>query len=114
MKNKLKLGTSSIIEDASIFINIKTPIQIGDLKLNVLSQIVISQNDDLEIVYDNDIVDYEDITYMDKEIKNWREFCNFHSSIGIDFSYKIKEEIKKNLSEKTCDKIAFHYGKLIF
>lgn len=94
--------------ECCLLITVETPVKIGDLELNNISNITISkENIDMDIS-----IDYDDIKFNGKEIVGFKEFKEFKdamSRIGINYEELINEQLTKMNLEKELNKIALKY-----
>ena len=72
-------------------------IEIGQIKLNADVQIASYDNGD---EFDLELLDYDDITYMNMEVNNQKELFNFHNTLGIDLNREIYRAIEKALTKE--------------
>lgn len=76
----------------------------------------IPSSKDEELSVDTELMDYEDMNYMGKDISHcsvWRSFLDNNKSLGINFQELIEEEYNKVFDEKTKNKIIAYYKNII-
>ena len=90
-----------------LMLNVETPIQVGELKMNVLHQVCVYMGKDGIVAKDIDFLDYTDVTYhgvpLDSTYSAWRKFVNFHKEMGIDFDKLVDEATEKAFDSKKMD-----------
>ena len=72
-------------------------IEIGQIKLNAEVQII-SCDDSCKP--DFELLDYDEITYMNMQVENTSELFKFHKTLGIDLNREIDRAIEKALTEE--------------
>ncbi len=92
---------------STLMLNVKTPVQVGELKMNVISQVCVYMGEDGILAKDVDTIDYTDITYhgvpLDDSYDSWRKFVDFHKEMGIDFNKLVDEATEKAFDSKKLD-----------
>ena len=90
-----------------LMLNVETPIQVGELKMNVLHQVCVYMGKDGIVAKDIDFLDYTDVTYhgvpLDNSYGAWKKFVNFHKEMGIDFDKLVDEATEKAFDSKELD-----------
>ncbi len=90
-----------------LWFNVETPIQVGELKMNILHQVCVYMGKDGIVAKDIDLMDYTDVTYhgvpLDSSCNAWRKFVNFHKEMGIDFDKLVDEATEKAFDNKKLD-----------
>ena len=83
------------------------PVQVGELKMNVINQVFVYMGKDGVIATDVDLMDREDVTYHGVPLENtysaWRKFVDFHKEMGIDFDKLVDEATEKAFDSKKLD-----------
>jgi hypothetical protein len=72
-------------------------IEIGQIKLNADVQIISYDNGD---DFDLELLDYDEITYMNMKVTNTNELFKFHTTLGIDLQREIYRAIEKALTDE--------------
>ena len=92
---------------STLLFNVKTPVQVGELKMNVISQVCVYMGKNGIITKDVDFMDHEDVTYHGVPLENtysaWRKFVDFHKEMGIDFNKLVDEATEKAFDSKKLD-----------
>lgn len=92
---------------STLMFNVKTPVQVGELKMNVIHQVCVYSGKDGVITNDIDLMDHTDVTYhgvpLDNTYSAWRKFVDFHKEMGIDFDKLVDEAIEKAFDSKKVD-----------
>ena len=92
---------------STLMFNVKTPVQVGELKMNVIHQVCVYMGKDGIIAKDTDLMDHTDITYhgvpLDNTYSAWRKFVDFHKEMGIDFDKLVDETTEKAFDSKKVD-----------
>ena len=92
---------------STLLFNVKTPVQVGELKMNVISQVCVYMGKNGIITKDVDFMDHEDVTYHGVPLENtysaWRKFVDFHKEMGIDFNKLVNEATEKAFDSKKLD-----------
>ena len=92
---------------STLMFNVKTPVQVGELKMNVISQVCVYMGKNGIITKDVDFMDHEDVTYHGVPLENtysaWRKFVDFHKEMGIDFNKLVNEATEKAFDSKKLD-----------
>lgn len=106
MQNK---GHNYSIESKIMFINILTPVEVGQVKATILSQVIVTADEDGTLDHDFDQVNVENVTYMgaavDNSYKGFSAFCDFHKTMGIDISKLLNDEVEKVLTKEVRSQI---------
>ena len=103
---------------STLMFNVKTPVQVGELKMKVISQVCVYMGKNGIITKDVDFMDHEDVTYHGVPLENtysaWRKFVDFHKEMGIDFDKLIDEESAKIVNKSTACELVdeYRYKKL--
>lgn len=81
------------ITGKTLMVNIEHDITLakGMIELTVMHQAIIYQNKDLTVGIDIELVDWENIKFMDMPITNFSEFKKHLSGLGIDFNKMLNE-----------------------
>ena len=92
---------------STLMFNVKTPVQVGELKMKVISQVCVYMGKNGIITKDVDFMDHEDVTYHGVPLENtysaWRKFVDFHKEMGIDFNKLVDEATEKAFDSKKLD-----------
>ena len=91
------------IESLSVIVNAKTPIELGEngaIKMDLISQFHLGQNEDGEIGIDADLaIDIENVSFLGMKIpvgyKEYQEFKPNVLKLGINVDELVEKEIEK-------------------
>lgn len=105
---KQNFNILSTIDYTQLLINLRIPFEKYNLKLTIACQlwIDIDKNES-----DIEIIDYEEITFLDKPITAFREFTQFHKQIGINFEELISNHINSIITENAKQQLIDKYVK---
>ena len=84
MKNLVK------VERVSFMVNFNLDLEVGQVKATAVTQAFIYVNNEGKLDGDFDLVDYEDITYMDMPIEGragFKKLKEFHTDLGINLAW---------------------------
>lgn len=95
------------VTSSTLMLNVKTPVQVGELKMNVIHQVFVYMGKDGIIAKDIDLMDHTDVIYhgvpLDNTYSAWRKFVDFHKEMGIDFGKLVDEATEKAFDSKKVD-----------
>ena len=95
------------VTSSTLMLNVETPIQVGELKMNVLHQVFVYLGKDGIVAKDIDLMDHTDVTYhgvpLESSYGAWKKFVNFHKEMGIDFEKLVDEAVEKVFDNKEVD-----------
>ena len=95
------------VESKRILVGIAVPVEIGQIKLDVVYQLCIFPSKVLgKLEYDMDLMDYENVTYMGMEVEGYKGFNklkDFHLELGIDLN-KLLNEASEKLDPQDLEK----------
>ena len=77
----------------------------GMIELTVLHQAFVSQNEDLKVDIDIELMDWENIKFMDMPVTNFKEFKTHLSGLGIDFNKMLDETCTGLFSNDDIEKL---------
>ena len=77
----------------TLMLNIEHDITLakGMIELTVLHQAFVYQNEDLTVGIDIELMDWENITFMDMPVTNFKEFTKHLNGLGIDFNEMVED-----------------------
>ena len=97
------------IESKVIFINVNVPIEIGSVKATVVTQIIISENEDGSKLGESEIMDYTDISFMGMPIEGsyngFKKFQSHMESMGVDINDILDKASEEILTKEEIDVI---------
>jgi len=101
MKNK---NVRVKITHKTLMVNLEFPIEVGQVKLNAISQAFIYKNKESgELEGDFDFSDYNNITYMGMPVDGFTgmtKLKTFHKELGINLDILINKEFDKVISDE--------------
>ena len=82
-----------VLESKTLLVNVKVDVEVGSVKTTCLYQICYYKNIEKgnECKPDIDLIDFEDMTYMGVEVKDWFKLKALHLEMGIDLDKQIRE-----------------------
>lgn len=96
------------ITQKTLMVNVEFPIEVGQLKTTAVAQLFITKNKEGKNEADVEFVDQIDTTYMGVKIEgydNWKNFKDFHKSIGLDFDTLVDKEFDKTMSDEVVEEL---------
>jgi hypothetical protein len=101
--SKLKNKNMNIIklEGKSEFFNLSAPVEIGPLKVKLLSQVIVCEGK-IDCI---EFVDIENPTYNGMKISDWRKFVEMNKEWGIDYDKALGEKFDNIFEESVVKEI---------
>jgi len=103
----MKITKRSVVKFTTVLIE---GIEIGQIKLNAEVQIA-SHEDGSDC--DFDLLDYDEITYMNMKVENIDELFKFHKTLVINLQSEIQKAIDKLLTDEVVNDIINSTAKAV-
>ena len=97
MKNLVK------VKSTSFMVNFNLDLEVGQVKATAVTQAFIYVNNEGKLDGDFDLVDYEDISYMDMPIEGgagFKKLKEFHTDLGINLDKLLEEKYSLVITEE--------------
>jgi hypothetical protein len=102
--SKLKskdMNNSIKIEGKLEMINLSAPVEVGELKANLIAQVVVVKGK-IDCI---EFVDIEKPTYRGIEISDWKKFVNMNKEWGMDYNKVLDEKFEEIFEESVVKEI---------
>jgi hypothetical protein len=102
--SKLKskdMNNSIKIEGKLEMINLSAPVEVGELKANLIAQVIVVKGK-IDCI---EFVDIEKPTYRGIEISDWKKFVNMNKEWGMDYNKVLNEKFDEIFEESVVKEI---------
>jgi hypothetical protein len=102
--SKLKskdMNNSIKIEGKLEMINLSAPVEVGELKANLIAQVIVVKGK-IDCI---EFVDIEKPTYRGIEISDWKKFVNMNKEWGMDYNKVLDEKFEEIFEESVVKEI---------
>lgn len=89
------------IEGKLEMINLSAPVELGDLKVNLIAQVIVVKGK-IDCI---EFVDIEKQTYRGIEISDWKKFVNMNKEWGMDYNKVLNEKFEEIFKESVVKEI---------
>jgi len=95
------MNNSIKIEGKLEMINLSAPVEVGELKANLIAQVVVVKGK-IDCI---EFVDIEKPTYRGIEISDWKKFVNMNKEWGMDYNKVLDEKFEEIFEESVVKEI---------
>jgi hypothetical protein len=95
------MNNSIKIEGKLEMINLSAPVEVGELKANLIAQVIVVKGK-IDCI---EFVDIEKPTYRGIEISDWKKFVNMNKEWGMDYSKVLDEKFEEIFEESVVKEI---------
>jgi hypothetical protein len=89
------------IEGKLEFYNLSAPVEVGELKANLIAQVIVAKGK-IDCI---EFVDIEKPTYRGIEISDWKKFVNMNKEWGMDYNKVLDEKFEEIFEESVVKEI---------
>ena len=95
------MNNSIKIEGKLEMINLSAPVEVGELKANLIAQVIVVKGK-IDCI---EFVDIEKPTYRGIEISDWKKFVNMNKEWGMDYNKVLDEKFEEIFEESVVKEI---------